>query len=157
MHQDSQVLSPYKWRTSWLLPIRKRIEAGGSSIPFLFILAMEGFDSMMRIAPQHRWIRDFNIGDRSGRGKVISHLLYADDTIIMCERKSEQLNFIRLILILFEAVSGLKVNWGKSSLIPVKDVPQIQNLANILGCKIEELPITYLGMPLGRKDLALEI
>ncbi|WMV26209.1 hypothetical protein MTR67_019594 [Solanum verrucosum] len=54
-------------------------------------------------------------------------------------------------------ISGLRVNWGKSSLIAVKEVPQIQGLASILGCKVEKLPTTYLGMPLGSKHKALGI
>ncbi|WMV13599.1 hypothetical protein MTR67_006984 [Solanum verrucosum] len=86
------------------------LRQGDPLSPFLFILAMEGFDSMMRIATQNRWIKGFQIGDRIGNGKEISHLLYADDTIILCEPEAEQLNYIKLILILFEAVSGLKVN-----------------------------------------------
>ncbi|WMV24691.1 hypothetical protein MTR67_018076 [Solanum verrucosum] len=133
------------------------LRQGDPLLPFLFILAMEGFDSMMRIATQNRWIKSFQIGDRIGNGKEISHLLYADDTTILCEPEAEQLNYIRLILILFEAVSGLRVNWGKSSLIAVKEVPQIQGLASILGCKVEKLPTTYLGMPLGNKHKALGI
>ncbi|KAH0634712.1 hypothetical protein KY290_035831 [Solanum tuberosum] len=92
-----------------------------------------------------------------GEGKEICHLLYADDTIIFCEPTVDQIRFIRLILILFESASGLRVNWGKSSLFQVLEVPQVQSLANILGCRIEKLPTTYLGMPLGYKHKALEI
>ncbi|WMV19117.1 hypothetical protein MTR67_012502, partial [Solanum verrucosum] len=44
---------------------------------------------------------------------------------------------------------GLKVNWGKSSLYPIKDVTNFQSLADILGCGVGKLPTTYLGMPLG--------
>lgn len=133
------------------------LRQGDPLSPFLFVLAMEGFNNMMRLATQNRWIKGFHIGDRTGVGKEISHLLYADDTIILCDPEADQLSYIRLILGLFEAVSGLRVNWGKSSLIPVKDVPQIQRLASILGCKVESLPTTYLGMPLGSKHKVLEI
>ena len=77
------------------------------------------------------------------------HLLYADDTIIFCEPTTELLSYIRVILVLFEAVSRLKVNRGKSSLFSVNEVPQIQQLVNILGCKVDNLPTIYLGMPLG--------
>ncbi|WMV55131.1 hypothetical protein MTR67_048516 [Solanum verrucosum] len=56
-----------------------------------------------------------------------------------------------------QASSGLKVNWGKTSLFPIKEVPNIQNLAIILGCKIENMPTTYLGMPLGSDHKAGEI
>ena len=108
---------------------------------------MEGFNSMMRIATQNRWIKGSQIGDRTRNRKKISHLLYADDTTILSDPEAKQLNYIRLILILFEAVSGLRVNWGKSSLIAVKEVPQIQGFASILGCKVEKLLTTYIGMP----------
>lgn len=138
-------------------PSERGLRQGDPLSPFLFILAMEGFDSMMRIATRQRWIRGFLTRDTLGARKETSHLLYADDTIIMCEPETEQLNYIRLILILFEAVSSLRVNWGKSSLIPVKDVPQIHELAKVLGCKIEGLLTTYLGIPLGSKHKALEI
>ncbi|WMV24199.1 hypothetical protein MTR67_017584 [Solanum verrucosum] len=37
------------------------------------------------------------------------------------------------------------------------EVPQIQQLANILGCKVEHLPIIHLGMPLGSKHKTMEI
>ncbi|PHU22559.1 DNA gyrase subunit B, chloroplastic/mitochondrial [Capsicum chinense] len=55
------------------------------------------------------------------------------------------------------AVSGLIVNWRKSCLFPVNEVPQIQQLAGILGSSVEQLPTTYLGMLLGSKHKALEI
>lgn len=107
------------------------LRQGDPLSPFLFILAMEGFDSMMRIAAQNRWIRGFQVGDRVGEEKEVCHMLYADDTIIFCEPTAEQISYIGVILVLFEAVSGLKVNWGKSSLFPVNEVPQIQQLASI--------------------------
>ncbi|XP_028078613.1 uncharacterized protein LOC114280444 [Camellia sinensis] len=49
----------------------------------------------------------------------------------------------------FAAVSGLRVNLAKSELIPVGEVATIPVLAAILGCKVANLPITYLGLPLG--------
>ena len=63
-------------------------------------------------------------------GKEICHILYADDTIIFCEPTVDKIRFIRLILILFESASGLRVNWGKSSLFKDLEVPQFQSLAN---------------------------
>ena len=43
----------------------------------------------------------------------ISHLLYANDTMLMCDANPEQLMYIRLVLSCFEAATGLKVNWPK--------------------------------------------
>ena len=38
---------------------------------------------------------------------------------------------------------------GKSEIVPVGEVRNIQSLANILQCKVGSLPMTYLSMPLG--------
>ncbi|WMV54052.1 hypothetical protein MTR67_047437 [Solanum verrucosum] len=84
-------------------------------------------------------------------------MLYADDTIILCDPVEKQISYIRVILVLFEAVSGLQVNWGKSSLFPVNEVPQIKEMAGTLGCSVGKLPTTSLGMPLGNNHKALEI
>lgn len=65
----------------------------------------------------------------------ICHLIYADDTITSSEAKAEQVAFIRVTLVVFEAVSGLSINWRKSSIFPIKEVPQLQSLARILGVK----------------------
>jgi hypothetical protein len=46
-------------------------------------------------------------------------------------------------------MSGLKINFTKSELISLNISNQDRHhLANILGCKVSTLPITYLGTPL---------
>uniref|UniRef100_A0A2N9HAP6 Reverse transcriptase zinc-binding domain-containing protein n=1 Tax=Fagus sylvatica TaxID=28930 RepID=A0A2N9HAP6_FAGSY len=47
------------------------------------------------------------------------------------------------------AISGLKINLSKSELVPVGPVPNVPELAGILGCSVASLPLTYLGLPLG--------
>lgn len=70
------------------------------------------------------------------RGEVRGHMLYADDTIIICDPATEKISFLIVILVLFEAVSAI---WSeselgkKSSLFPVNEVPQIRQLAGIPG------------------------
>ena len=91
------------------------------------------------------------------KGNADFHLLYADDTIIFCEAKAEQVAFIRMTLVVFEVVSALSVNWRKSSTFPIKEVPQLQSLVRILGCKVDHLHTTYLGMPLRHNHKELEI
>jgi hypothetical protein len=53
---------------------------------------------------------------------VISHLQFADDSILFCHAKFEQLGFIQYLLHYFEVVSGLKVNLSKSELVPLTDL-----------------------------------
>ena len=82
-------------------------------------------------------------------GVSISHLLFADDTILFCDASSELLLSIRLMLSCFQAFTGLKVNVGKSEIVPIGEVNNLDALANILHCKVGSLPMKYLGMPLG--------
>ena len=56
-----------------------------------------------------------------------------------------------MILIWFEAVSSLKINLGKSELVPVDVVHNFVLLLNVLGCRQGTLPMKYLGLPLGAK------
>jgi hypothetical protein len=53
------------------------------------------------------------------------------------------------ILIWFEATSRLRINLGKSELVQVGDVPHLEMLVDMLGCKTSTLPMNYLGLPLG--------
>jgi len=64
---------------------------------------------------------------------------------------------LRTIFIIFEAVSGLNINWGKSYIYPINEVVQIEELANTLGGQIGEIPTIYLGMPLGAKSKSISI
>ena len=53
------------------------------------------------------------------------------------------------ILIWIEALSGLRINLEKSELLPVGNIPNADELDDELGCKVGNLPSTYLGLPLG--------
>lgn len=79
------------------------------------------------------------------------HILYADDTLLLCGTEREQLIFLRVILLAFEDVYGLKINLAKSSIFSVNTDIQIEKLAGILGCKVESFPATYLGRPFGAR------
>ena len=57
--------------------------------------------------------------------------------------------FLRLVLFWFEVVFGLKINMGKSKLVPTGVVPNIAHMVDVLGCKQGSFPMKYLGLPLG--------
>ncbi len=67
--------------------------------------------------------------------KRISHLLFIDDTMVFFDVDPSQILHIRFLFTWFEAVSGLKVNMGKSEMVPVGNVPMLEDLAKIFGCK----------------------
>ncbi|XP_075645160.1 uncharacterized protein LOC142616177 [Castanea sativa] len=61
-------------------------------------------------------------------------------------KKTEECNLIRDF---GGAFTGLKVNVGKSEIVPVGEVNNLDALANVLQCRVGSLPMKYLGMPLG--------
>ena len=90
----------------------------------------------------------FHVGLVNSIGVCISHLLFADDTILFCDASREQLLSIRMVMC-FQAFTGLKVNVGKSEIVPIGEVNNLTALADIFSCRVGSLPMKYLGMPLG--------
>ena len=125
--------------------------------PYLFVIGMEVLSCLLKRAVKGNFISGCRLGDRDGGELVISHLLYADDTIIFCEANSEQLMCLRWTLMWFEAFSGLKINLNKSVIIPLGRVDNVELLAAELGYGVGSLPTTYLGLPLGAPHRALGV
>jgi len=50
----------------------------------------------------------------------------------------------------FSQSTGLRVNYKKSCLMPLNlSTEKAHQLAGFFGCKLESLPFTYLGLPMG--------
>jgi hypothetical protein len=62
-----------------------------------------------------------------------------------------------MVLTCFKAVTGLCVNMPKSEMILIGKVGNISRLADILCCRIRELPLLYLRMPLGAHFKAMSV
>ena len=127
------------------------LRQGDPLSPLLFVLVMEALGRMLDKAVHDGHMSGFDVGRLEGRSLEVSHLLFADDTSIFCDADLDQVLFLHMILIWFEAVSGLKINLGKSELVPIGMVLNLDLLLNVLGCKQGTLPMKYLGLPLGAK------
>jgi hypothetical protein len=79
----------------------------------------------------------------------VSHILFADDTLVFCGANASQISYMGALLVCFEAVSGLKVNLTKSTLILVSSLDDVDQLTSSLGCGTADLPLKYLGLLLG--------
>ena len=67
----------------------------------------------------------------------VTHLQYADDTILLLELEDRALANLKFILICFEILSGLKINFLKSEVVVLGVSQQEQaRVANILNCKV---------------------
>lgn len=92
-------------------------------------------------------------GFKVGRVEVsVYHLQYADDTLILCSSSQEQIWMLRCVLWCFEAVTGLRMNFGNSLIIGVGNVPNIETLAADLGYNVGHHPISYFGASFKSKD-----
>ncbi|RVW23091.1 hypothetical protein CK203_099981 [Vitis vinifera] len=72
-----------------------------------------------------------------------------DDTLIVCDASKENLEHLSWVFMWFEPCSWLKINLEKSELILIRDVPNMEEVVEVLGCKVGALLNTYLGLPLG--------
>ncbi|KAG5620677.1 hypothetical protein H5410_005895 [Solanum commersonii] len=55
------------------------------------------------------------------------------------------------------AEHGLHMNMLKSTIYPVNEVINLEELADIMGCNIGSFPFTYLGLPLADQYKSTEI
>ena len=115
--------------------------------PLLFVLVIEAIGRMLDKAVYEGRLSSFSVGDFAGRSLVVSHLLFADDTLIFCDANIDQMLILHMVLIWFEVVSGLKVSLGKSEPVAVGAVHNIHLVVAVLGCKQGSLPMKYLGLP----------
>ncbi|KAL6338492.1 hypothetical protein AAG906_020588 [Vitis piasezkii] len=127
----------------------KGLRPGNPFSPYLFVIAMEVFSSLLKRVVDGGFMSGCMVKGRSEEEVLISHLLFADDTLVFCKASQDHLTYLSWLLLWFEAVSGLRINLEKSELIPVGRVENIDDLAWDFGCRVGSLPSTYLGMPLG--------
>ena len=125
------------------------LRQGGPLSPYLFVLGMEALSCLISRAIREGFLTGCRIRGRGGNGIQVSHLPFADDTLVFCEDSREQMAFLSWLLMWFEAIFGLSINLNKSEILPVGRVEKVEVLTSELGCKVGSLPSTYLGLPLG--------
>jgi hypothetical protein len=128
--------------------LERGLRQGDPLSPFLFLLAAEGFNILMKSMVDNHLFHGYKVGVEATT--VVSHLQFADDTLILAEKSWTNVRAMRAVLILFEAISGLKVNFTKSQLVGV-NVHQswLTEAALVMRCRVGCFPFVYLGLPIG--------
>jgi hypothetical protein len=128
------------------------LRQGDPLSPLLFNMVADALGVMLNKAVSKGHITGV-LGDLIPRG--ISHIQYADDTVIMIDGSERSITNLKLILYYFEWLSGLKINYHKSE-VYVFGVQQGDKelMANMLNCVLE-LPLKYLGIPVCDKHFAM--
>ncbi|GAU19761.1 hypothetical protein TSUD_78870 [Trifolium subterraneum] len=115
-------------------PMERGLRQGDPLSPFLFLLAAEGLNVMMRALVQSNLFKGYSIGAENRT--VVSHLQFADDTLLLGAKSWANVRALRVVFVLFEKVSGLKVNFHKSMLVGVNiGESWLMEAASALGCK----------------------
>ncbi|KAJ0495115.1 putative RNA-directed DNA polymerase [Helianthus annuus] len=126
---------------------QKGIRQGDPLSPFLFIIGMEGMVCMLNKAVENGIFKGFVCPNG---GPIISHLLFADDALLLGEWSKENTINMARILRCFHLVSGLKINYSKSKLFGIgANEIEVLSFANSIGCDMGSLPCSYLGLVIG--------
>jgi hypothetical protein len=84
----------------------------------------------------------------------ISILQYADDTIIFMEHNLEKTLNMKLILCIFEELSGLKINFHKSEVFCFGNAKEFEtDYITLFGCEAGSFPVRYLGIAIHHRKL----
>ncbi|KAK1409431.1 hypothetical protein QVD17_35957 [Tagetes erecta] len=125
----------------------KGVRQGDPLSPFLFIIGMEVLAGMLKKLCDVSLFKGFQAPND---GPLISHLLYADDAIIIGEWNDSNFLNIKRLLRVFHIISGLKINYTKSVLYGVNVTQsELVSAASIVNCATGSLPFSYLGLPVG--------
>ena len=84
----------------------------------------------------------------------LSILQYADDTIIFMDHDLDQAKNMKLLLTVFEQLSGLKINFHKSEIFCYGKAKEFEDeYIELFGCNTGEYPFRYLGIPMHHRKL----
>ncbi|KAB2621987.1 hypothetical protein D8674_024169 [Pyrus ussuriensis x Pyrus communis] len=122
------------------------LRQGDPLSPYLFILVGEVLSKLIQGAVDQGRLEGVKIG---GSGPVISHLFFADDTLLFLRADVKNCRNLRHMLDKFCVASGQKVNLEKSSVFFGANVPKVNadQMGNALGMAVVINPGTYLGVP----------
>ena len=126
--------------------LSRRLHQGDPISPYLFLLCAEGLHALLTRATFSHWIQGLSI---SREGPKLTHLFFADDSVLFCRATLQDCNTIMEILRRYERASGQQINQDKTtiffsastSLVVQKDIQEALHLPVIKQYE------TYLGLP----------
>ncbi|XP_050233561.1 uncharacterized protein LOC126682047 [Mercurialis annua] len=107
--------------------LKRGVRQGYLISPYLFVLTVEGLKSILQKAKEMGLINGFAFSDDHD---PISVLQFADDTVLFLPYDFEQLRNFTRILHCFKLISELSL------------------VSDLVGCRVKNFPIKYLGLPL---------
>ncbi|PKA54867.1 putative mitochondrial protein [Apostasia shenzhenica] len=125
---------------------QRGLRQGDPLSPYLFLICAEGLSSLIQTIERQGSLHGVQASRSSPN---ISHLFFADDSLLFFRATIEEAQKIQSILEIYRGVSGQEVNLDKSGLYFSKNTPRERRLLlrRLLNVK-EEISIEkYLGLP----------
>jgi hypothetical protein len=130
----------------------KGVRQGDPLSPLLFNLVSDALGTMLDKARASGQIQGLVPHLIEGG---LTHLQYADDTVIFMALDEQSIVFTKFLLYCFENMSGLKINYQKSEVLFVGGSEEDQTkVAGMLNCNIGHLPMKYLGVWVSNRHMA---
>ncbi|KAL6205835.1 hypothetical protein ACLB2K_023087 [Fragaria x ananassa] len=114
--------------------------------PYLFLLCSEGLTSLFQNVEREGSVHGAKVSERS---PPISHLLFADDSMLFGRAEMQELTLLKQCLLLYERAAGQKVNFQKSAVAfgPGLLEEQKSSIATFLGVPVVPFHEKNLGLP----------
>jgi hypothetical protein len=122
------------------------IRQGDPLSPYLFLLYAEGLTALIRQAERMGHITGVSI---SRGGPRVSHLLFADDSLLFCQASIEASETLMRILSIYEDSSGQKLNKDKTAIFFSRNTRQNvrEEIHQFWGSTASTHFGKYLGLP----------
>lgn len=122
------------------------LRQGGPASPYFFLLCAEGFSSLLKFYNGGTVDKGLRVSYRS---PWVTHLLFADDSLIFIDAKDQSALRLNEILRIYGDASDQRVNHDKSSIFFSCNTPDFlkQALKATLNIQVEAFSEKYLGLP----------
>ena len=122
------------------------IRQGDPLSPYLFLLCAEGLSALIKASVCNGSMEGIAI---CRGGPKLSHLFFADDSLIFCKATIAECDALQRVLGVYEQASGQQLNRAKTSLFFSSNTPkEIQEVIKTrFGAQVIKQHEKYLGLP----------
>lgn len=125
---------------------KRGLRQGDPLSPYLFFICAEAFTALLKKAENEGCIHGIKV---SRTAPTVSHIFFADDTILFTRVANEEADEIKRVISQYEKASGQRINLDKTEITVSSNisVERRKELSDRLGVREVEQHSKYLGLP----------